>query len=87
MSVFDVLSDFILSQLEAVMHVHASVLTTYEPFYSQVTWLHSTTSKNVLSKSPVAAVNSRLLSENDREFLKIQYNNDKNLIVFPFIAE
>lgn len=37
MSVFDVLCDFILTQLEAVMHVHASVLTTYEPIYSQVT--------------------------------------------------
>lgn len=58
MSVFDVLCDFILSQLEAVMHVHASVLTTYEPFYSQVTWLtHIMMSKNFPSKSPRGAGN------------------------------
>lgn len=54
MSIFDVLCDFILSQLEAVMHVHASVLTT---FYSQVTWLHLMMFKNVPSKSPRGAGN------------------------------
>lgn len=32
MSIFDVLCNFILSQLEAVMHVHASVLTTFYHF-------------------------------------------------------
>lgn len=45
MSVFDVLCDFILSQLEAVMYVNASVHTTYEPLYSRVTYLHLMMSK------------------------------------------
>lgn len=57
MSVFDVFCDFILSQLEAVMYVHASVHTTYEPFYSRVTYLHLMMSKMFPSKGPRAAGN------------------------------